>query len=182
MICGLITLAVDAREIQVSWVDHPTVAPGGIFFLRYIGFFTYDDCCHGLRCCFNARFINIWGTGTSFYIFTLFLIPFSKTMLLNSPDLAFVEISFSHYNSPRFGTPWIHRFVFASDCSSILLVTDPGIGLDVVTICDLVGLKVLTDREGVVIDVVEQSLPFFTGTVCHVIHHCMYCISSKKQR
>ncbi|KAJ3551724.1 hypothetical protein NP233_g13023 [Leucocoprinus birnbaumii] len=29
MICGLLTLVVDTRSIQESWVDHPTAAPGG---------------------------------------------------------------------------------------------------------------------------------------------------------
>ncbi|KAJ3568912.1 hypothetical protein NP233_g5400 [Leucocoprinus birnbaumii] len=32
IICGLLTLVVDTRSIQESWVDHPTAAPGGSLF------------------------------------------------------------------------------------------------------------------------------------------------------
>ncbi|KAJ3553808.1 hypothetical protein NP233_g12562 [Leucocoprinus birnbaumii] len=37
--------------------------------------------------------------------------------------------------------------------------------IEVVTICDILGPKVFTDREGIVIDIVEQSLTLFTGLI-----------------
>ncbi|KAJ3560122.1 hypothetical protein NP233_g11037 [Leucocoprinus birnbaumii] len=98
MICGLLNLAVDTRGIQVSWVDHPSSAPGGSFAYQVL---TYTRTAIASLGYVTVMLIELLTNGTQIWRLSimwrvsryhLFIIMIPSLALLGSIVIEIVEI------------------------------------------------------------------------------------------